>query len=116
MLETTKGSYRNLHFIGKILGICRLLARIPKLPSWKHVNKNTKLAVLLLCTYHQPPRGDFAYCALLSVCTHRLGIFILLKSPVLGKANTGHEGHARDMHFMASFWLFEQLAHHILQN
>ena len=28
--ETTKGSYRNVHIIGKILGICRLLARISK--------------------------------------------------------------------------------------
>lgn len=74
------------------------------------------MAVLLFCSYHQLPRGDFAYHALLSVCTHRLAIFILLKSPVLGKANTEHEGHARDMHFMASCWYFEQLAHHILQN
>ena len=42
-----KNDKGNLHFIGKILGICRLLARIQKLFSWKHVNKNTKLAALL---------------------------------------------------------------------
>ena len=33
----------------------------------------------------------------------------------LERRGNGHEANAQDMHFMASFWLFEQLDH-ILQN